>query len=147
MDDGGDGDGMTTAAGRVMTTAMAMTAATVMMMTTAIASALASLMLTSTLTATGMAAATAAARQRQQWARATMMAKEVVKALVMTKATGEGDKRNRANVHQCLACNVNLCPICEIKFHGVRMCELAKLLGKLEFQQTNVDLDCQHDKD
>ncbi len=44
-------------------------------------------------------------------------------------------------------CNVNLCPICKIEFHGVRMCESAKLFGKQEFQQTKVDLDCQHDKD
>ena len=59
-----------------------------------------------------------------------MTAKEVVKALVMTTATGEEDKRNRANVRQCLVRNVILCPICEIEFHGVRMCESAKLLGK-----------------
>ena len=39
-------------------------------------------------------------------------------------------ERNRANVRRCLVCNVNLCPICEIEFHGVRMCESAKLLGK-----------------
>jgi len=38
--------------------------------------------------------------------------------------------RNQANVRRCLVCNVNLCPICEIEFHGVRMCESAKLLGK-----------------
>jgi hypothetical protein len=37
---------------------------------------------------------------------------------------------NRANVRRCLVCNVNLCPICEIKFYGVRMCESEKLLGK-----------------
>ncbi len=39
-------------------------------------------------------------------------------------------ERNRAHVRRCLVCNVNLCPICEIEFHGVRMCESAKLLGK-----------------
>ena len=38
--------------------------------------------------------------------------------------------RNRAYVRRCLVCNVNLCSICEIEFHGVRMCESAKLLGK-----------------
>jgi hypothetical protein len=39
-------------------------------------------------------------------------------------------QRNRAHMRQCLVCNVNLCSICEIEFHGVRMCESAKLLGK-----------------
>ena len=39
-------------------------------------------------------------------------------------------ERNRKHVRRCLVCNVNLCEICEIKFHGVRMCETAKLLGK-----------------
>lgn len=39
-------------------------------------------------------------------------------------------QRNRAHVRRCLVCNVNLCSICEIEFHGVRMCESAKLLGK-----------------
>ncbi len=28
-------------------------------------------------------------------------------------------ERNRAYVRQCLVCNVNLCSICEIEFHGV----------------------------
>jgi hypothetical protein len=37
---------------------------------------------------------------------------------------------NRAHVRRCLVCNVNLCSICELEFHGVRMCETAKLLGK-----------------
>jgi hypothetical protein len=39
-------------------------------------------------------------------------------------------QRNRAHLRRCLVCNVNLCSICEIEFHGVRMCESAKLLGK-----------------
>jgi hypothetical protein len=39
-------------------------------------------------------------------------------------------ERNRKHVRRCLVCNVNLCEICEIEFHGVRMCETAKLLGK-----------------
>jgi hypothetical protein len=37
---------------------------------------------------------------------------------------------NRAHVRQCLVCNVNLCSICEIEFHGVCICETAQLLGK-----------------
>ena len=39
-------------------------------------------------------------------------------------------RRNRANVRRCLVCNVNLCHICEIEFHGVQMSETTKLLGK-----------------
>jgi len=38
--------------------------------------------------------------------------------------------KNRAFVRRCLVCNVNLCHICEIEFHGVRMCDTAQLLGK-----------------
>ena len=38
--------------------------------------------------------------------------------------------KNRKHVRQCLVCNVNLCYICENEFHGVQMCETAKLLGK-----------------
>jgi hypothetical protein len=39
-------------------------------------------------------------------------------------------KKNREHVRRCLVCNVNLCYICENEFHGVQMCETAKLLGK-----------------
>ena len=39
-------------------------------------------------------------------------------------------KWNRANVRRCLVCNVNLCHICEIEFHEVKMSETTKLLGK-----------------
>jgi hypothetical protein len=39
-------------------------------------------------------------------------------------------ERNRVHVQRCLVCNVNLCSICELEFHGVRMCETAQLLGK-----------------
>ncbi len=38
--------------------------------------------------------------------------------------------KNREHVRQCLVCNVNLCYICDNEFHGVQMCETAKLLGK-----------------
>ena len=38
--------------------------------------------------------------------------------------------KNRKHVRQCLVCNVNLFYICENEFHGVQMCETAKLLGK-----------------
>ena len=38
--------------------------------------------------------------------------------------------KNREHVRRCLVCNVNLCYICENEFHGVQMCETAKLLGK-----------------
>jgi hypothetical protein len=39
-------------------------------------------------------------------------------------------EKNREHVRRCLVCNVNLCFICENEFHGVQMCETAKLLGK-----------------
>jgi hypothetical protein len=38
--------------------------------------------------------------------------------------------KNREHMPGCLVCNVNLCYVCENEFHGVRMCETAKLLGK-----------------
>ena len=38
--------------------------------------------------------------------------------------------KNREHVRRCLVCNVNLCQVCENEFHGVRMCETEKLLGK-----------------
>ncbi len=34
---------------------------------------------------------------------------------------------NRRHIRRCLVCNVNLCEICEIEFHGVRMSETSKL--------------------
>ncbi len=42
-------------------------------------------------------------------------------------------KKNQTHVWRCLVCNVNLCPVCENEFHGVQMCETAKLLGKVIF--------------
>ncbi len=38
--------------------------------------------------------------------------------------------KNREHVRRCLVCNVNLCYGCKNEFHGVPMCETAKLLGK-----------------
>ncbi len=40
-------------------------------------------------------------------------------------------ERNWANVHQCLVCNVNLCPIRKIEFHGVRIVQVGKSLRKI----------------
>ncbi len=42
-------------------------------------------------------------------------------------------EKNRMHIWQCLVCNVNLCPACEIEFHGIQMCETAELLGNLIF--------------
>jgi hypothetical protein len=44
-------------------------------------------------------------------------------------------QRNRAYVRRCLACNVNLCSICEIEFHRVRICESEKLQGNRYFSK------------
>jgi hypothetical protein len=38
--------------------------------------------------------------------------------------------KNREHVQRCLVCNVKLCHVCENEFHGVRMCETAKHLGR-----------------
>ncbi len=40
-------------------------------------------------------------------------------------------KNNRKQLHRCLVCNVNLCPICENEFHGVQMSETGRLFGKV----------------
>jgi hypothetical protein len=39
-------------------------------------------------------------------------------------------EKKQMHVWPCSVCNVNLCSVCEIEFHGVQMCETAKLLGK-----------------
>jgi hypothetical protein len=43
--------------------------------------------------------------------------------------------KNREHVRRCLVCNIHLCHVCENEFHGVRMCETAKLLGNKYFRK------------
>jgi hypothetical protein len=48
---------------------------------------------------------------------------------VLTDAQREDNKlldQNRKHVRRCLICNVNLCPSCELEFHGIEMADLGK---------------------
>ena len=38
--------------------------------------------------------------------------------------------KNRGRIWRCLLCNVNLCPVCDMEFHGISMQDKSKLLGK-----------------
>ena len=45
-------------------------------------------------------------------------------------AMGDWMVNNRESVRRCLVCNVNLCPNCELEFHGVNISNTRQLLGK-----------------
>ena len=48
---------------------------------------------------------------------------------VLTDAQREDNKlldQNRKHVRRCLICNVNLCPSCELEFHGIETADLGK---------------------